>query len=248
MGVEALDACTTGIRNTGLGQSAAGVLTTGDRNTAVGNFAMGGVSTATTGDQNTALGDNAGRNITSGSTNTVVGNEAGFNLTSGSNNTLIGHDAGTANSPSGNTITGDNVVCLGDSSVQFLCAAVSTITTSDSRDKTDVQDFTQGLSWINSLRPVTYKWDRRTWDGTKEQPYGTPDGSKKQSRVHVGFLAQEVLDIEKANGYGDNNDNSLLVTLNTDGMGYGIGYERVVPMLVNAIKELSTRVTALEAG
>ena len=58
----------------------------------------------------------------------------------------------------------------------------------------------------------------------------------------------EVLEIEKANGYGDNNDNSLLVTLNNDGMGYGIGYERLVPMLVNAIKELSTKVTALEAG
>jgi hypothetical protein len=201
-----------------------------------------------TGSNNTAVGDNAARSLTSGTINTVIGHEAGYNLTTGDNNTLIGHDAGTANSPSGNQVTGSNVVCLGDNNVQFLCAATSTITTSDARDKTDVQDFSQGLSWINSLRPVTYKWDRRSWYGTKEEPYGTPDGSKKQSRTHVGFLAQEVLEIEKANGYGDNNDNSLLVTLNNDGMGYGIGYERLVPMLVNAIKELSTKVTALEAG
>ena len=33
-----------------------------------------------------------------------------------------------------------------------------------------------------------------------------------------------------------------------DGMSYGMKYERLVPILVNAIKELSAKVTALEAG
>jgi len=31
-------------------------------------------------------------------------------------------------------------------------------------------------------------------------------------------------------------------------MSYGIKYERLVPILVNAVKELSAKVTALEAG
>jgi hypothetical protein len=31
-------------------------------------------------------------------------------------------------------------------------------------------------------------------------------------------------------------------------MSYGMKYERLVPILVNAIKELSAKVTALEAG
>jgi hypothetical protein len=31
-------------------------------------------------------------------------------------------------------------------------------------------------------------------------------------------------------------------------MSYGMKYERLVPILVNAIKELSVKVTALEAG
>ena len=98
------------------------------------------------------------------------------------------------------------------------------------------------------MRPVTYRWDRRTWYGTDEEPYGTPDGSKKRDRLHIGFLAQEALEVEKANGYGSSNDNSLVVNLTDDGMSYGMKYERLVPILVNAIKELSAKVTALEGA
>ena len=39
----------------------------------------------------------------------------------------------------------------------------------------------------------------------------------------------------------------LLANVNSDG-NYGMHYERFVPILVNAIKELSAKVTALEAG
>ena len=104
------------------------------------------------------------------------------------------------------------------------------------------------MDWIKALRPVTYRWDRRTWYGTDAEPYGTPDGSKKRTKEHIGFLAQEALEVEKANGYGSSNDDSLIVNLTSDGMSYGMKYERLVPILVNAIKELATKVTALEAG
>ena len=111
---------------------------------------------------------------------------------------------------------------------------------------------TKGLDWIKALRPVTYRWDRRTWYGTgvegeSDEFYGTPDGSKKRTRLHVGFLAQEALAVEKANGYGSSNDDSLVVNLTEDGMSYGMKYERLVPVLVNAIKELTAKNTALEA-
>ena len=39
----------------------------------------------------------------------------------------------------------------------------------------------------------------------------------------------------------------LVVNLNEDDTAYGIKYARLVPVLVNAIKELSTKITALEA-
>jgi len=40
----------------------------------------------------------------------------------------------------------------------------------------------------------------------------------------------------------------LTVNLTEDGKKYGLKYERLVPVLVNAIKELSAKVTALEAA
>ena len=186
--------------------------------------------------------------LTTSDTNTAVGFESGSSVTTGANNLLLGYQAGRSSSPSGNITTSDNSVCLGNNSIQNLFCADTSISSSDSRDKTDITSFNIGLDWITALRPVTYRWDRRTWYGTDEEPYGTPDGSKKRARLHVGFLAQEALEVEKANGYASSNDDSLVCNLTDDGMSYGMKYERLVPILVNAIKELSAKVTALEAA
>ena len=118
----------------------------------------------------------------------------------------------------------------------------TSISSSDKRDKTDVTDFTHGLKWIEQLKPVTYRWDKRTWYDDK-----TPDGSKKNARQHIGFLAQDVLAIEQADGFASKKDDMLVVNLNEDDTAYGLKYERLVPVLVNAIKELSAKVKALEA-
>ncbi len=138
-------------------------------------------------------------------------------------------------------------MCLGDDNISDLFCADTSISSSDSRDKADITDFNIGLNWVKDLRPVTYKWDKRSWYGTEEEPLGTPDGSKKKSKVHIGFLAQEVLEVEKANGFADDRDNMLTCNLTEDGQRYGMKYERLVPILVNAIKELSTKNDALEA-
>ena len=160
---------------------------------------------------------------------------------------MLGYNAGKSSSPSGQITTGSGNVCLGDNSIGNLYCADTSISSSDQRDKTDITDFTKGLDWIKALRPVTYRWDRRTWYGTDAEPYGTPDGSKKRARLHVGFLAQEALAVEQANGYATSNDDSLILNLTEDGMSYGMKYERLVPVLVNAIKELSTENTALKS-
>ena len=245
VGRNCLDANTTGSQNTAMGSGSLSAATTANNNTALGYVAL---NQNTTGSANTAVGANALLAVTSGANNTGIGIDAGVNLSTGSNNLFLGHDAGTANSPVGNITAGSNDVCLGDNNITGLFCADTSISSSDSRDKTDVTSFNIGLAWIEALRPVTYRWDRRTWYGTDAEPYGTPDGSKKRDRLHIGFLAQEALAVEKANGYGSSNDDSLLVNLTDDGMSYGMKYERLVPILVNAIKELSTKVTALEAG
>ena len=168
-------------------------------------------------------------------------------LQQGQNNTFLGHKAGRGTAPSGNVTTGSNIVCLGDNSVSDLYCADTSISSSDSRDKTDISDFTKGLGWIKALRPITYRWDKRSWYGTDENPMGTPDGSKKRTKLHIGFLAQEALEVEKANGYGSSKDDMLIVNLNEDNSAYGMKYERLVPVLVNAIKELSAEVEQLKS-
>ncbi len=235
----------TGQESVLIGAEAGEDMTTGQRNTMVGYYC--GKST-TTGEANTLMGYECGTAIETGYNNTLIGYQAGDNINSGVGNVCIGKGAGGYASPSGDITTGSYNLVLGNNSIQNLYCADTSISSSDSRDKTDVTSFNIGLAWIEALRPVTYRWDRRTWYGTDEQPYGTPDGSKKRSQLHIGFLAQEALAVEQSNGYGADNDNSLAVHLNEDGMSYGMKYERLVPILVNAIKELSTRVKTLEGG
>ena len=57
------------------------------------------------------------------------------------------------------------------------------------------------------------------------------------------------MEVEKKHGYADKKDNMLIVNQDEDESdpSYGIKYERLVPVLVNAINELSTKNDALEA-
>ena len=244
VGLQALEENTGGSDNTAIGH-AAGSESLASENTAVGSRAL---ELCTTGANSTAVGKGALQNVTTGSTNTGVGRLAGNDINSGTNNLCLGGEAGRSNSPSGAITTGSNNVVLGNNSIQNLYCADTSISSSDARDKTDVTDFTHGLSWIKELRPVTYRWDRRTWYGTKENPIGVPDGSLKRDRLHIGFLAQEFMEVEKKHGYAGKKDDMLIVNQDEDeaNPSYGIKYERLVPVLVNAIKELEARLSALE--
>ena len=234
----------TGVDSVVIGRQAGKDMTTGEKNTVVGASAA---QSLTTGEWSVIIGYEAGNAVETGSNNTLIGYQSGKVITSGTGNVCIGKGAGGYASPSGDITTGSYNVVLGNNSTQNLYCADTSISSSDSRDKADVTSFNIGLAWIEALRPVTYRWDRRTWYGTDEQAYGTPDGSKKRSQLHIGFLAQEALAVEQSNGYGADNDNSLSVHLNEDGMSYGMKYERLVPILVNAIKELSAKNNALDA-
>jgi len=239
---------TTGNRNIGLGTSTVSGVTSGDENVGIGSAAC---SSVTTGEGNHGIGYLALYGVTTGSNNVGFSKNAGRDITTGDNNICIGKDAGRSNSPSGAITTGDNSICLGNDQISNLYCSDTSISSSDSRDKTDVNDFTHGLNWINQLKPVTYRWDKRAWyneyneDGSFKAA-GTPDGSKKRERQHIGFLAQDVLAIEQADGFASKKDDMLVVNLNEDDTAYGLKYERLVPVLVNAIKELSTEVNTLK--
>ena len=231
-------------------------MTSGERNTAVGNYCM--ADAAVTGDNNCAYGDNAGRELTSGSENTFIGSQAGYNITTGANNTtvgrnsgydltgggnnvLIGLSAGRSSSPSGTLATASNKVVIGNNDITTTYVKVDWVVTSDRRDKTDIEPFNHGLSWINKLNPVTYRWDNRSFYDN-----GIPDGSKKQSKLNVGLIAQDEIEVEKEHGFGDTPDNMLVTDVNDDG-NYGMQYSKLVPILINAVKELSAENAELKS-
>jgi hypothetical protein len=242
IGYNAGSAVTTASDSIFIGSNAGNATTTSTQNTFIGSNAGYG----STGDGNTTVGSYTMYDSTSSNKNSCLGQYAGYNITSGDNNLLLGYNAGRSTAPSGLITTGSNNVCLGDNNISdFFCADTS-ISSSDKRDKTDIENFNVGLEWIEKLQPVTYRWDRRTWYGDENNAFGTPDGSKKRDRLHLGFLAQDVLEVEKSFGYAEKRDDMLTVNLTEDGMSYGMKYERLVTVLVNAVKELSTKVKALE--
>ena len=188
----------------------------------------------------TALGKDAGKANTTGSANTHIGCEAGDAITSGGNNTCVGFQAGTSDAP-GNIVTSSNQIALGNNSVTTAYIKVDWTVTSDRRDKADITPFNHGLSWINKLNPVTYRWDNRS-----NYENGVPDGSKKGTQLNVGLIAQDELEVEKEHGYGDTPDNMLVSHVNGDG-NYGMQYSKLVPILINAVKELSAEVEQLKS-
>ena len=235
-------------KNTVLGHQALAQqrISNGDgENVCIGYRAMYNTTTASW--RTVVIGFEAGYNNNGGSYNTFVGTFAGKDYTSGGNTMCLGYNAGTSGSPSGSLTTQQDTICLGNNGISNLYCSDTSISSSDARDKTDITEWTHGLSFINQLKPVTYRWDKRTWYGTDEEPIGTPDGSKKRARLHLGFLAQDALAVEQSFGYASKKDDMLAVNLNEDETAYGMKYERLVVPLTKAVQELSAEIDKLKA-
>ena len=237
LGVVTLYTNTTGSNNVALGYAAMYYNTTGATNVAIGRDALQNNTTAS---NNTAVGYQAGYSQTTGSGgNTHLGYQTGYYVTTGANNTFIGNSCGIAASPTGQVTTGSNIVGIGDNNVANAYIKVAWTVTSDARDKADIQDANYGLSFVNSLRPVVFKWDDRS-----NYKNWISDGSKKKNKTQIGFLAQDVIALEKENGAiggdfliaDDNNLDALKLT-----------ETKLIPVLVKAIQELKAEVDSLKA-
>jgi hypothetical protein len=204
--------------------------TTADNNTAMGNSAM---ACNTTGATNTAFGRVALLKITTGASNTAVGSGALNSLTTGFGNVGIGADSGAQGAMI--DITGeDNRAVFGHNSITNAYVKVAFTVTSDQRDKMNISSVPHGLDFVNQLNPVSFQFKKSR---DKEIPHGD---------MRYGFLAQDILALE-----GDNPviiDNEFEESLKYKG-------EHLVPVLVNAIKELSeqnkdlkSRIEALESN
>ena len=220
----------SGAQNTAVGYNAAYNISTGTSNTAVGVSAL---YINTTGDSNACFGDSAGRYITTGAGNTYIGQSSGNVGTSsltGNNNTCLGYSASLSSASVSNTVT------LGNASITTLRCAVTSITAiSDARDKKDVVDIPAGLSFVEKLRPVSFKWAMRNL-------YEDPTFTGKQNIPEFGFIAQDLQSVQVETGITVPN---LVMDDNPDRIEAAQG--NLIPILVKAIQELTARVKQLEA-
>ena len=159
----------------------------------------------------------------------------------------LGSRAGTFSSPF-NLTSSTNRIVLGNNDVTNAYIKVSWTVTSDERDKTDFAAMSHGLDVVDAIDTFTFKFDNRSSyyvyddDGNIiETP--TPDGTHKGERTFVGFKAQQVRDVLDAAGFP-----SDVVVDTEDPDNLKMKETALIPLLINAIKELKARVEALEAA
>ncbi|MGI4872317.1 MAG: tail fiber domain-containing protein, partial [Janthinobacterium lividum] len=112
---------------------------------------------------------------------------------------------------------------LGMSGVRWgtIYSSNSTINTSDSRLKTNIENSVYGLQAVLRMRPVTYNW--------KKEP---------TTNHMVGFIAQEMEQIVP----------EAVEAPRTAGEYYGMKYTELIPVLTKAIQEQQAQIEALKVA
>lgn len=258
-GSEAGKSNSTGFQNVSIGQSAGELLTSAYQNTFVGTFA----GSRTNGIRNIFLGYGAGLYSPSGSNNLFLGFIAGSS-SSGSNNIFIGNSAGGQASGNGNIFIGNQAgkydyttsdkliianqsvtpLIYGDFSTRGIAIGTKTLggytlyvngdafttgiwVSSDKRFKQNKKVIEGALDRVARLSGVSYEY--------KKSQKNTSSARQFASGTQLGFIAQELQQV-------------LPEAVREDGEGYlAVNYQAVIPVLVEAIKELSLEVGKLQS-
>jgi len=118
-----------------------------------------------------------------------------------------------------------NTIALGNNSMTGSIIKVDWTVTSDLRDKMNIQDVPHGLDFVNQITPIKY-------DFKKSREDATPHGFTK-----YGFSAQEILALEGENPIIINNQDTDALKMTNS---------HLIPVLVNAIKELKKEIDLLK--
>jgi hypothetical protein len=282
LGTKSLYYNTTGYLNTAVGSRALYSNELGQFNTAVGSDALlnnkGSANTAcgnsalaynTSGIYNSSFGESALVNNTEGIYNSALGRSALYSVKTGSYNTGLGTlaDVNGENFTNATAIgynaiaDASNKVRIGNNDVTSIGGKVGWTTFSDGRYKRNVKQNVMGLSFINSLQPVTYTVDinglnehydkgRRHDSLYEKRKEEMKESTTKATKiVYNGFIAQ---DVEKAAEKLNYNFSGVDRPESKDGL-YGLRYADFVVPLVKAVQELSkmnddkdAKITALE--
>ena len=210
----------------GIGYGAARKLQ-GDVNIAIGLFALRGDNVSgATGLYNIAMGSYAMCKATGAACNTVLGSNAACNLLGGCNNIAIGMYAGTTGQAvSGlvNLLSECDRIVMGNFNHTCAQIKVAWTVTSDERDKAiDPSGVPYGLAFVNQIEPIAYCWcDRATGEVTED-------------RKRFGFSAQNICALETST-------TEPVIISTDDPENLTFTDQMLLPVLVNAIKELSAK-------
>lgn len=119
----------------------------------------------------------------------------------------------------GTTILGmdyTKIIPLNTQAIIELNRDVQNATLSDMALKNNIVDLNNSLEKILALHGVTYKWNS-----------GAIDSLQLDNKTHIGFISQEVYDVD-----------SLLTFEGQEGFLH-VDYERVVPVIVEAMQEMN---------
>jgi hypothetical protein len=231
IGEDNLSSLAVNFGNVAIGKEVLPLLTGGANNIAIGQQAGYYLQThpstpSLSGSGNIMLGIQAGANLVYGNRNVIIGGSslASYMLQGGSNNILLGDFA----IPSSNAV--DNEITLGNYEHTVLRCAVTSITSlSDARDKKDVTDLRAGLEFIKALRPVEFVWDDRNEHG-------------KHNISDFGFIAQDLKAAQENAEMAD----VLKLVYESNPEKLEASYGKLIPILVQAIKDLAAKVEQLE--
>jgi len=143
----------------------------------------------------------------------------------------------------------DNAVGLGATNHRFsaVWAANGTIQTSDGREKTDVTNATLGIEFIQSLRPVSYKWIEggKRDTGERDEDNNCIYESVPGTRTHWGFIAQEVK--QAVDAAGVDFGGWVLTDKDDPDSQQALRYDQFIAPLTKALQEALAEIDALKA-
>jgi hypothetical protein len=164
---------------------------------------------------------------TTGCNNNFFGRQAGLCNTTGVNNLFFGCNSGVGAAGLANITTESNRIIMGNSSHTCAQIQIAWTTVSDIRDKCIFGNVPHGRGFLEKINPVKFAFKDRTTGCLTD-----PEGKRR-----YGFSAQEILEAE-------GNEPVITSTENPDKLQVTNDY--LIPILVNAIKELSAEIETLK--
>jgi hypothetical protein len=177
-----------------------------------------------TGSNNNFIGNQAGHSHTTGNDNTFIGYSAGYLNETGVRNVFLGHNAGYNEMGSDRLYISNsntaNPLIYGEFENSLVKINGKLVFASDERLKKNIEPLKSSLYKVMHLKGVSYEWKETENLGKGRE---------------IGLIAQDVESI-------------LPELVVTDSKGYkAMSYDKMVPVLVEAIKEQQQLIKKLEA-